>query len=489
MDSTLSFFRPRFKAPPVLWLSGVAVSAVMLFLLFREDFSALFTVLIGGGLLLMGMVDRQRAILWTITYLFLMGDIRRIVSLFAGAPANDPLLLIGPIVAGCFAIPLFFNLKLRDTLSKLLAALLVVMILEIANPRQGGLAVGLSGAVFYIAPMFWFWIGRQYASPQLLYRLLFHYLVPLALVAALLGLSQTFIGFLPWEQAWIDQVSKTYTALHLGSTIRAFGFSVSAAEYAYLLGFGAACIGAAFLAGRRAWLLIAPPILIAIVLVSSRGLILKLALAFAVIWALRHGKALRLATLVRIAVFAILGFATISFVAGHFVSSNAGGVTSASQAAIAHQAGGLAHPLDSRYSTAGVHTSMMLEAVSNGFTQPLGSGLGSTTGAAKKFGSAESGSSEVDAADMFVSLGVVGGLLYLAAVLLIVWQAVLYTSRAPRVIALSVLAMLISTLGSWLIGGQYSTASLLFFCVGGLVYQQQRQQRGEIQAEPGAVAV
>ena len=105
--------------------------------------------------------------------------------------------------------------------------------------------------------------------------------------------------------------------------------------------------------------------------------------------------------------------------------------------------------------------------------RPLGHGLGSTTFAAQKFGSAsEPGSSELDFSDMFISLGMIGGVLYIAVATFGIRAALRYVRETRLRIGLPVLAILISTLGGWLMEGQYSTCSLVFFILGSLVYQE-----------------
>jgi hypothetical protein len=173
-------------------------------------------------------------------------------------------------------------------------------------------------------------------------------------------------------------------------------------------------------------------------------------------------------------VLGALSVASLSLVAAHFASPADAGQhgSSSAQDALAHQLGGLAHPFDKRYSSAGLHSNMVVSGVIEGIMSPLGHGLGSTTFAAQKFGTdSDGGSSELDFSDMFISLGLVGGLLYLGVSILGIRAALRYVRETQLHIGLPVLAILISTLGGWLIQGQYSTCSIVFFILGSLVYQ------------------
>lgn len=455
-----------------MWIAGLFSASILWLLMLAGQFDLLCALILAGTLLLVSSYDKATATLLTFAYLFLMGDIRRVVAVAFGQPAQDLLLLVGPAMAFVLAFPLLMKVRLKDNMSKAMLLLLVVMSLEIFNPKQGGLTVGLSGAIFYIAPVLWFWVGRRYGSPDVIERLLYRVIFPLGLLAALLGFAQTFIGFLPYEQAWIDIAAKTYTSLHLGASIRAFGFSVSAAEYAVLLMFGVVGLAAAYFGSKRRWALLLPILITGVILASGRTAIVRIILTLAFICAFRKGQKLGTSTIVRILLFASAGAVLVAAVSSHFApQTGSSGKNSAVNNALAHQAGGLAHPLDPKYSTAGLHGSMVWSGFLQGITYPIGHGLGATTEAAAKFGSDPSqGSSEIDFSDMFITLGLIGGVLYLFVVVSAMRQSLTYLHTVSRTISLPVVAILFSSLGSWLIGGQYSTSSVILFLVGALSY-------------------
>jgi hypothetical protein len=371
-------------------------------------------------------------------------------------------------------VPVLLDLKLREVLSKAILALLVVMGLEILNPRQGGLSIGLSGVFFYMIPVMWFWIGRSVGSAALVKRIIYRIVLPLGIYAGILGLCQNFVGFLPYQQAWITTVGRVYTSLYVGSSVRAFGFSVSAAEYATLLEVSIAVAVAAYLTSHRIWIGAVPLLATALLLSGGRGLTIKLVIVLSVLWVVRRGKRLNVPTLAGMVVLGALSVASLSLVAAHFASPADAGQhgSSSAQDALAHQLGGLAHPFDKRYSSAGLHSNMVVSGVIEGIMSPLGHGLGSTTFAAQKFGTdSDGGSSELDFSDMFISLGLVGGLLYLGVSILGIRAALRYVRETQLHIGLPVLAILISTLGGWLIQGQYSTCCIVFFTLGSVVYE------------------
>jgi len=457
-------------------LAALSLIAVLMWFMLHDQLNALFAAAFAILLLIVAIRSRAAAALCTLTYLMLLGDIRRIVSWIGEPTATDPLLIVGPFVALVLATPLLLRIRLRDALSKAMSVLLVIMVLEIANPLQGGISVGLAGAIFYIAPVCWFWVGRQYASPEVIDAFVYRALFPLSVVAAVLGLIQTFVGFLPWEQAWIDQVKSTYSALYVGGTIRSFGFATSSAEHTALMAMALVGICAAAFAGRKAWLLALPLLVIGVLLASSRGYVVKVILAIGVAWVFRKGTAVNTVKLIRLSVLALAGLLAVSYLASHFASSGdpSGSDQSAASNAISHQAWGLAHPFDSRYSTVGLHGQMVTTAISDAIARPLGAGLGATTAAAEKFAdgsdedSAPIGSSEVDFTDMLLSLGVAGGLTYLFIIVSAFRAAIFYLRRVPARISLPLIAILVVLIGSWMIGGQYGISSIVCFMLGAL---------------------
>lgn len=464
------------RVPDLFWLSAgsllllTALWGVML----HDQMDLLCAILFAGTFFVISCYSKTTASLLTLTFLNLLGDVRRLVTAAFGAPALDLLLLVGPLIAVILGFPLLLRVRLSDRLSKAMLFLLIVMCLEIVNPQQGGLAVGLSGALFYIVPVLWFWVGRRYASSAVVDHLLYRVILPLAVAAALLGLAQTFIGFLPYEQAWIQVAAKNYQALYVGNTVRAFGFSVSSAEYATLLEIGVIVAVSAFFGSKRLWVLATPLLLTVMVLSSSRSLIIRMLLSLSVVWTLKAGKRPKAHTAVYFALLLVAGLFTVNVIASRFASTDdRGRSNSAVQGLLAHQANGLAHPWDQRYSTAGLHRDMVLSGITQGITNPIGRGLGSTTLAASKFSSDPTlGSSEIDVSDMFTSLGLVGGLIYLYVLFEVLQRLLTYVQTVKLSTSLPVLAILTSSLGAWLIGGQYSTSCMIFFLIGALAHSE-----------------
>ncbi|WP_158822537.1 hypothetical protein, partial [Granulicella sp. S156] len=344
--------------PPdaVAWIVTLGALVPLTWLLIHGFFSLLAFLIVTCALIILVQFDKRMAIAVLLAYLFLLGDIRRIIGMFIGFPKIDPLLLVGPIITILLALPILLRLRLRDPISKVMVGLMAVMVLEIVNPHQGPIVVGLAGAMFYLLPILWFWIGRHFGTDKMLYIVIYWVTIPLAVVGGVLGLCQTYIGFLPWESVWIAAVSAHYHALNLGGGfIRCFGFSVNSVEYAGLQLVGATCVLAAFFAGKRVYALLFPLLAFTLFLASSRTAIVKLLFSVAVAWALSSKGGKGWAVRLPIAIAVIFGVLALSL---SRVSSSSGSEKEAGTAAgfsANHQVEGLAHPLDKKKSTAGLH--------------------------------------------------------------------------------------------------------------------------------------
>ena len=440
--------------------------------------SAVVAIVALGTLYAVYQQNRSLGICVAVAFLILIGDERRVLGWLTDFPSNDPLLLVGPAFILLAALPALIHIRLRDTMSKLVLALGVIMVLEIFNPGQGGLAVGLSGALFFIPQLLWFWLGRNYGNEAMIRRLIFRVVIPLATLAALLGYYQVYVGETPWEHAWV--LHSGYTALYLGGkTIRAIGFSTSGQEYTDLLLIGSYFCVAQVL--RRRWIYGLPlAILIpAIVLASSRGCIIRFALAVTLAWTLRGKQKATRPLRFAVAVIAVVG--SIAFLVSK--GGSGGGGESANKtnasAAIAHDTNGLAHPLDQRYSTVGLHSQEIVLGTIEAIKHPIGYGIGETTGASRFSNTGQTLMTEFDLSDSFVDLGVPGGLIYLAIFGLGLLLAYRYSEFGAPDLRIAIVIFFAADAGSWMYTGEYGNVPILWFLLGtvtALVYEKKQEQ-------------
>ena len=423
---------------------------------------------VGIGLILFMLLARSPG--WgsalTLIYLSLLGGLRRWLIPALGWTSTDPLLLVGPaLVFGWFVNLLLTRRIHHDTrLARLLLWLLAVMFLEVGNPLQGGVGVGLGGILFVIVPALWYYYGREIGRDRLMLRML-GVAVGVAVAGALYGLCQTYIGLLPSELEWVRLHKTSYNALYIAeNVIRAFSFFTSAQEYVQFLSIGTVICWCAFLRGLRAALIPLPLLALTIFLSSTRGAVVITLLTCVIVWAIQ-GRSLA-AWAPRLALAGVLASSGLFWSLSKVQENSYGDQT---QALVDHQVSGLLKPTEQKSSTANSHLTMVTQGIAEGFRVPVGRGLGATTIAASKFEEkAEGGSAEVDLSDAFIGLGFAGGLLYAAILINVLNNAVWLWRNTRTPLSLMTLGILIVHIGQWLHGGSYAASMLVWMLIGAM---------------------
>jgi hypothetical protein len=446
-----------------VWYSvGVlALIAVPLPYLVRADHDHYITaLLLTLTLAACSFYSQRGAITAALVFLAVLGDYRRYAGYFQGYPLTDPLLLVAPALAMLLLAQALLRGRRapRTVLAWLVAALMSLMVIEIFNPAQGGLPVGIAGALFYLAPLLWFWVARSFASREFATHFTWT-VIAVGTVAMLLGLYQTYLGLLPFEQRWVEQGG--YSSLYISDeVVRAFAFFNSSAEYQRYLIVSTMAVFAVWLVARSTAIVLLPLFLLTIFLSGARGPVVVLPLAMALIWAISGQRVA--AWLPRLALAA--GIAAASLLAILLVLQTST-LTGRVAPLVERQVGGLLDPTNQEKSTATGHVQMLTDGILAGLTTPAGIGLGATTEAAHKFG-ARNLSSEVDLSNLMISVGLLGGVLYLAIVTAVLAKTVRWWRIERTAHALAIVGSVFGTLSGWLIGGEYSVAALIWFQIG-----------------------
>jgi len=457
----------RHRLPLHVWVGVLAIAATPVVLL-EADGGKLRLLVAGVALGCLGLSAFSRprlSIAATLVYLGLLGEGRRLL-LLADAPWSgmDPMVLVGPAMALLLGVPALCYRRVGLTLtSKLVLGLMVIMVVQVFNPLQGSPLVGLAGAMFYLCPIFWFWVGREYGHPAYVGKLLAWVVGPIAVVGALMGIWQGVVGFGPHHEMWLKDYS--YAAVWITATqARAMSIFTSGQEFAVYMTIGLA-LAAAWAWGRgvaAAWLL-APLCLAGAFFQASRGPMVTMVGLMGVMWAVRSLSPRwwlpRLAG-------GLLVLGTVGYVG--LTSVDLAAVDPSLAPVVSHQVGGLTNPFDEEHSTAGAHASMKFHGVMSGFTNPVGYGLGSTSIAASKFGGEARGSAEVDFANAFVSLGLIGGLLYAGLIVRVYWLALRQWHVRRDAVSLAVVGILVAAWGQWLSGMMYSVVPMIWLLIGWL---------------------
>ncbi|MCK4352509.1 hypothetical protein KAW65_03780 [candidate division WOR-3 bacterium] len=176
-------------------------------------------------------------------YLPFMALIRRWIYLFNPYVKFDPILILSSaLTVFMFGyIFIFYGDKIlkqtkNNKLLRYMTYLLILFILEVFNPFQGGLAVGFSGIMYYIIPLLWFYFG--FFVPQKRIPAIFYIIVIIGIITAFYGLHQLYHGFLPFEKYWIKYGGPS--SLLVKGFIKPFSTFTNPQEYAgYVLLAGA----------------------------------------------------------------------------------------------------------------------------------------------------------------------------------------------------------------------------------------------------------
>jgi hypothetical protein len=442
-----------------LLLSAIGLS----FLIISNDVRVAVAVTITVLLVILSTIDIRIAVTATFVYLFFMGDIRRLLIPVAGWSGTDPLLLISPgfVILTVAYLMATQRTSFTTSLSPWVLGVMLIMTVQIVNPRQGSLMVGVAGSMFYLVPMLWFWIGQSFFNKLLYNKFIFKILLPLCFLSCIFGFYQTFYGYLPHQQIWYECCA--YTALGVDGIQAPISFFASSIEYSVFNTVGAIILWARYLkTSDRLALAGILPLLTASFLMGSRGPVLIFTVVAASLWAAQGRD--RKTWIVRGAFALLIGGGAlgmgVSGLSQTIVTENA-----RIQHRVQRQAHGLLNPGES---TAVVHSMMFLHGIKKGFTDPLGSGLGSTTRASKKFGTGGPGGSEKDISDMFIATGIVGGTVYLLLVFKTIFTTIRYWHNDRSLNALCIAGILGISLFGWLGGGRYALTPLIWITVGAL---------------------
>ena len=216
------------------------------------------------------------------------GLLRRMQYLVVPYSASEPIHLLTPIGAlFAFLIVLYrhkLGIFVATPIAKATSLLALICLAQVFNPLQGGLFVGLSGALFILVPMAWFYFG-QHASADLFPRVL-RLVVILGLLASAYGVYQMVAGYPAFEQYWIENTDH-YQSIAVYKVTRAIATFSNAEEWGRYVELG--CLIAVGLAVSRsegkfrpAWAICAAILAVMIALTGQRTSIFGLFLGLTV---------------------------------------------------------------------------------------------------------------------------------------------------------------------------------------------------------------
>lgn len=449
--------------------------------------------LLAAALTLNGIVVAMRwpraAAIAVLLWLPFLALARRLLISETAWTQQDPLLLVGPLVAIflCYRLFVFDKRALApDLLSKLVLALLALALFGVFNPfGVGGLLGGLGGLIFMGVPLMWFFVGRELGDRPLVSALLYS-VVLVSIPIAAYGLYQTEFGSMPqWDLDWFDVTgyrSAVSDRTAAGTPLfRPWGTFSSTSEYSGYLGIGVV-IGIAMLYHRRPVVAIAVPLLaVAVFLAGGRSVMALVLLTVVALTALRTRNRVFGFAAVVLGVGAVFAVAvtlgpTVDRAAGLSGSTN-----------LDRQVGGLLNPLDPNESTLLGHWSSLGAAIETAFSNPIGLGTGAPNLGARVGGGVDR-ETDIDIGDAFLGLGLPGGLLF-AAIIVLSFREVFgryLRSRQPDPLLFATGGVLIVTLGQWLQGGHYAASALTWFLLGSAIRPSGHARGADAERQPGS---
>ncbi len=160
------------------------------------------------------------------------GFLRRAQYIFLPYSTNEPIHLLSAIVTSCALILVMlrhrFEMFFQTPMAGYVSVLGVICCLQVFNPRQGGIQIGLTGLLFLGVPMAWFYFG-QAADRTFVPRVL-RLIVVLGLVSSAYGIYQMAAGY-PWfELYWIENTD-LYGSIAVYNVTRPLATFSSAEEW------------------------------------------------------------------------------------------------------------------------------------------------------------------------------------------------------------------------------------------------------------------
>ncbi|HLR05415.1 MAG TPA: O-antigen ligase family protein [Pyrinomonadaceae bacterium] len=233
------------------------------------------------------LVSLESTLIAMMSFEPLRGLIRRAQYLIVDYTGDDPIHLLTPLVTLMALVMLLRSQRLNmfraTPLAGSVSVLGLIFVLEVFNPLQGGLLIGLSGALFMLVPLVWFYFGQS-VSEKFIHTAL-RLVVLAGIVASLYGVYQMIFGYPAFEQYWIDNTD-FYSSIAVGHVRRAVATFSSAEEWGRyteigaIVAFGLAA-GANKFSARIGWLICGLASLCAVLLSGQRTAVFGLMLGIA----------------------------------------------------------------------------------------------------------------------------------------------------------------------------------------------------------------
>ena len=280
------------RRSPLLWVLPVTAVSVFTVWAITSGGQALRTWLLGGLLWLMALpllVSLEAGLLAMMIFEPLRGLLRRAQYLVVDYTATDPIHVLTPLVT-LLALALVLKthgpgIFRKSPLAGAISLLGLIYFVQIFNPLQGDMFIGLTGALFMFVPLTWFYFGQEVKLNFL--NVALRLIVFVGLIASLYGIYQLVFGYPAFEQYWLDN-TEFYDSIAVGHVQRALATFSSAEEWGRYIEIGAIIafgLGAAAdrLLRRAGWFLAGASLSALLLLTGQRTAVFGFVLGFAVL--------------------------------------------------------------------------------------------------------------------------------------------------------------------------------------------------------------
>jgi hypothetical protein len=268
-----------------VWLLPVQAAAVFTVLAIISGGQTLRAWLLGALTWVMALpllVSLEAGLVAMMFFEPLRGLLRRAQYLLVDYTTQDPIHVLTPIVTLLAFALLLKSQRLEmfraTPLAGAVSLLGLIYIAQIFNPMQGGLMVGLAGAMFTLVPLVWFFFGQSVKDEFITNAL--RLMVILGIITSLYGVYQLVFGYPAFEQYWIDN-TEFYDSIAVGRVERALATFCSAEEWGRytelgaIVAFGFAA-GAKRIRARAGWIICALALTSAVLLTGQRAAVFGL---------------------------------------------------------------------------------------------------------------------------------------------------------------------------------------------------------------------
>ncbi len=278
------------RRSPIVWLAPVQAICAFTVLAIIGGGQILRSWILGALLFLIALplaLSLEAGLLAMILFEPFRGFIRRAEYLIVDYSQFDPIHVLTPIVAlmalGLMLQRYRLNIVRATPLASSVSILAAIFFVQIFNPLQGGLMIGLSGALLVLVPVCWFYFG-QAINPRFI-SIAFQAIVVLGIVSSLYGIYQLIYGYPQFEQYWLENV-EFYASIGVGHVKRPLATFTSAEEWGRYIAMGALIAfgfgaGAARLLNRAGWFVCAAMLSTVLLFTGQRTAIFGLLLGIA----------------------------------------------------------------------------------------------------------------------------------------------------------------------------------------------------------------